>query len=152
MAARRYAMRGDDGDLTMALGERVLRDLSPLAPTDSLRAAAEALGAAHAPLLPVCEPDGRIVGVLGERDLVDHGLARGLDAEARVLMVMNPYFDWCYEDEAIATAAARLADADGEALVVVDRAHRLVGLIGREALTPPARLTWDSPGFERRAA
>lgn len=44
--------------------------------TAATRMAHEGAGA-----LPVCGPDGRLVGMLSDRDIVVHGLARGRDPE-----------------------------------------------------------------------
>lgn len=135
----------------MSVADLVFRDPSVLHPNDSLRTAAEALALAHADLLPVCDR-GRLVGALSERDLVDHGLARGLNPDAPVLMAMSQYFDWCYLDETTEIVAARFRDADIETLLVVDRHHRLVGVIARQHLTPEVRDVWAATDLERQAA
>ncbi|MBX3481560.1 MAG: CBS domain-containing protein [Caulobacter sp.] len=110
-----------------------------LAPTASLRQAAAALAQAHLNQLPVAL-DGRLIGVITQRDLVDYGLARGLAPATAILAVMSHYIDWCYEDEDARDVTGRLADADLDSLIVMTRDHKLAGVL---TAAPPARATWQ---------
>lgn len=110
----------------------------PLAPTAPLRQAAAALAHAHLNQLPVAH-EGRLIGVITQRDLVDYGLARGLAPDTPVLAVMSHYIDWCYEDEDARDVIGRLADADLDSLIVMTRDHRLAGVV---TAAPPARASW----------
>ncbi|HYE47539.1 MAG TPA: CBS domain-containing protein [Caulobacter sp.] len=110
----------------------------PLTHDTTLREAAAALARARLDQLPVAH-EGRLIGAVGERDLVDYGLARGLNADSPVFAVMSHYIDWCYEDEDVLDIIARLADADRESLIVLTRDHRFAGVVAASA---PARGGW----------
>ncbi len=111
----------------------------PLTHGTTLREAASALAQARLDQLPVAH-EGRLIGAVSERDLIDYGLARGLNADSPVFAVMSHYIDWCYVDEDVLDVAARLADADRESLIVLTRDHKLAGVISAHA---PARGGWS---------
>ena len=111
----------------------------PLTHSHTLREAAAALAQARLDQLPVAH-EGRLIGAVSERDLVDYGLARGLNADSPVFAVMSHYIDWCYEDEDVLDITLRLADADRESLIVLTRDHELAGVISASA---PARGGWS---------
>lgn len=111
----------------------------PLTHGTTLREAASALAQAKLDQLPVAH-DGRLIGAVSERDLVDYGLARGLNADSPVLAVMSHYIDWCYEDEDVLDVIDRLADADRESLIVLTRTHKLAGVVAANA---PSRGGWN---------
>ncbi|MDO9337980.1 MAG: CBS domain-containing protein [Caulobacter sp.] len=110
----------------------------PLSHATTLRQAATALALSKLDQLPVAH-EGRLIGAVSEHDLVDYGLARGLNADSPVFAVMSHYIDWCYEDEDIVDIVARLADADRESLIVLTRGHRLAGVVTANA---PSRGGW----------
>ncbi|MDB5470322.1 MAG: inosine-5-monophosphate dehydrogenase [Caulobacter sp.] len=110
----------------------------PLTHSNTLREAASALAQARLDQLPVAH-EGRLIGAVSERDLVDYGLARGLNADSPVFAVMSHYIDWCYEDEDVLDIIGRLADADRESLIVLTRDHQLAGVVAASA---PARGGW----------
>lgn len=120
----------------------------PLTHANTLREAAEALAQARLDQLPVTH-DGRLIGAVSQADLVDYGLARGLDADSPVFAVMSHYIDWCYEDEDFRDITLRLADADRESLIVLTRDHRLAGVVAANA---PARGGWGEVDVVEAAA
>ena len=113
---------------------------APLTHDTTLREAATALTQARLDQLPVAL-EGRLIGAVSERDLIDYGLARGLKPDTPVLAVMSHYIDWCYEDEEVQDIIARLADADRESLIVLTRNHQLAGVVSANA---PARSGWSN--------
>lgn len=120
----------------------------PLTHETTLRQAATALTQAKLDQLPVAH-NGRLIGAVSERDLVDYGLARGLNADSPVFAVMSHYIDWCYEDEDVLDVALRLADADRESLIVLTRDHQLAGVVAAHA---PARGGWSDAEIAEAAA
>jgi CBS-domain-containing membrane protein len=110
----------------------------PLTHETTLGQAAAALAQAKLDQLPVVHA-GRLIGAVSQSDLVDFGLARGLNADSPVFAVMSHYIDWCYDDEEVADITLRLADADRESLIVLTRDHRFAGVVAANA---PARGGW----------
>jgi CBS domain-containing protein len=78
--------------------------------------------------LPVVE-DGRLVGIVTDRDLVCRLLADGPDLPATVASLMSAEPITCTEDQSIAEAAAIMGDHQVRRLPVLDRDGRLVGMV-----------------------
>ncbi len=110
-------------DLPLA---RVMQtDVRTLAPDDRLARAVELLLAGFQQDFPVVE-QGRIVGVLGRRELIQALKERGPDAPVRA--VMRTDFIVATPDEPIEDALARLKGCGCQALPVV-RGQTLLGLL-----------------------
>lgn len=111
------------------IGEVMTRGVRALAPDDSLRLAAQAMDELAVGALPVCDGQ-RLVGMVTDRDLVVRGLARGLPADETPLGdVMTREPRWCEEAQSIDEAAKMMREARIRRLPVVDREHRLVGMV-----------------------
>lgn len=79
--------------------------------------------------LPV-SADDRVVGIVTHRDLVLGTLAAGRDpATIPVHEVMTPAVVTAYADQDAGETAACMERADIDAVLVVDRAERLVGMV-----------------------
>jgi CBS domain-containing protein len=115
---------------------------------DSLGAAYELMRGHQLPHLPVVR-EGKVVGILCERDLLEYRAALGFgepwrDCGVSGAMTRNP--GTVGPDDRVADAAARLASARIAALPVVSRGA-LVGIVtigdvlAAEVRTPPRRLT-----------
>lgn len=100
-----------------------------LSPGDSMQLAAQAMAELDIGVVPVC--DGvRLVGIVTDRDITLRGVAQGLPAaDARVDQVMSRDVQWCFEDETVDEAGARMQQAQVRRLPVVDRQKHLVGIV-----------------------
>lgn len=103
-------------------------------PSSTLAEAAALLRQLRTPALPVCEND-RLCGLLTDRDLTRHAASAGIHAaHATVRDVMTAGVVFVYEDD----SAQRAAELMDERLVyrvpVLNRDHRLVGMIARSDL------------------
>lgn len=79
--------------------------------------------------LPVCE-EGRLVGVVTDRDIAVRGVARGLPpATTQLGNLMSTDLVWCYEDESMDEVLADSGRCALRRLPVVDRTRRLVGML-----------------------
>jgi CBS domain-containing protein len=96
----------------------------------SLMEAAEMMRHANVGVLPVVGPDGKVEGVITDRDLVVRAMARGADArttrvgecQTRDLVCARP--DW-----SLAEAMERMAECQVGRLPVVDAGDRLLGIV-----------------------
>lgn len=85
-------------------------------------------GAGGGPLL-VCEA-GRLVGILGHRDLTAWAAAEGGDPRiARVGDAMATEVPYCFDDQPAYDAALLMHQRRLQSLIVLDRDHRLVGVV-----------------------
>jgi CBS domain-containing protein len=124
--------------LAGATVERAMRtEFGELVPGDSLQSAAE-MAIHHAQSdFPVLL-DGRVVGMLTRRDLARHLSEEG--GGRRVGDVMHRSFETVGRSEPLEAVVARLEQAPGTILLVMDR-ERLIGLLGLEEITNLLRIT-----------
>jgi CBS domain-containing protein len=124
--------------------------------------------------LVVCADDGHVAGMLTDRDIAVRAVAEGLDpAHTEVRTAMTAQVVECEDVEELESAVARMERGAVRRVVVVDAAHRLVGMLSVDdvALRSPALAGeilehvqaperplmrgpwpwWEEEGFERRA-
>ncbi len=100
-----------------------------IGPNDTLQAAARAMKQADVGALVVCD-EGRVIGILTDRDIVVRSLAEGRNlAEADVRSAMTPQVIECCEDDELEGAATRMASGAVRRLVVLDASKNLVGML-----------------------
>lgn len=113
----------------MRVRDVMTRDVVTSSPEASLRQVAEAMRTRDMGFLPICR-GGRLVGTVTDRDLVVRGLAQGEDPDSgQVSEVMTLEVLTCGEDASLEEAARRMEIGQVRRLVVVDAAHRLVGVV-----------------------
>jgi CBS domain-containing protein len=78
--------------------------------------------------LPVGEND-RLIGMVTDRDIAVRAVAEGLGATAKVRDVMSEGIDYCFEDDDVDDAAAKMSQAQVRRLAVLNRDKRLVGVL-----------------------
>ena len=103
------------------------------APDMHARHAAQEMGRLHIGCLPVVE-DGRLVGMLTDRDLALRCLAGGLGSEVRVGEIMSRDVVTLPATAGLAEAAELMRDHVFRRLPIVDADGRLVGLVAADDL------------------
>jgi len=79
--------------------------------------------------LPVCE-NGRLIGVISDRDIVCRSVANGIDiARTKARDVMTPDVVYCFDDQSDAEAAKMMEDKDIRHLPVLNRQQKIVGMV-----------------------
>jgi CBS domain-containing protein len=100
-----------------------------ISPTDSLQSAALLMRENDFGLLPV-EDDDRLIGMLTDRDITIRAVAEGLSpAETEVQEVMTTEVEFIFDDYPVEEAARYMSELQVRRLPVVDRDHRLVGIV-----------------------
>ena len=112
----------------MNIGQCMSRDVKVCAPSDTLRAAANAMGKIDAGFLPVGEND-RLVGMITDRDIAVRAVGEGKGVETPVGDVMTRDVQYCFEDEDIDAVARKMSDLQVRRLPVLSRDKRLVGIV-----------------------
>jgi CBS domain-containing protein len=103
-------------------------------PASTLEEAARRMKDLDIGSLPVCE-DGRLVGVLTDRDIAVRSTAQGEDpTRDRVRDVMTPEVIFCFEDEDVAKAGQLMKEKQVRRLLVLNRDKRLVGILSLDDL------------------
>ena len=96
---------------------------------DTCRAAARRMRDENIGFLPVCDPDGRVIGTLTDRDLAIRLVAEGMQFDLPVSDVMSREVVACYPDDDLERAEQVMAAARKSRLVVLDGDGRLAGVV-----------------------
>ncbi|HTN53067.1 MAG TPA: CBS domain-containing protein [Anaeromyxobacter sp.] len=113
----------------MLVATAMTRGAEAIGPNESLAQAARRMRDLGVGALAVCE-DGRVVGLITDRDVVVRAVAAGCEPEGTsVASAMTAQVVSCREDEELADAATRMELAAVRRLVVLDAAGRLAGLL-----------------------
>jgi CBS domain-containing protein len=97
-------------------------------PDDTLKDAAEAMGALGVGLLPVADND-RLVGMISDRDIAVRGVGMGRGPDSRVGDVMTAEVKYCFDDQDLEEIATNMGNIQVRRLPVLNRDKRLVGII-----------------------
>jgi CBS domain-containing protein len=94
----------------------------------TLRDAAKLMAEEDIGSVPVVR-DGKLVGMVTDRDLVIRGVARGVADDAELSVVMSPSIKYCFDDQGVDEVASNMAELAVRRLPVVDRDEQLVGFV-----------------------
>jgi CBS domain-containing protein len=99
-------------------------------PNDMVQQVAEIMVAEDCGIVPICEQNGRLVGVVTDRDIVCRLVAHGIDMRsAKVSDVMTDDVECVTEDEPLDAVLRLMAQHQVRRIPVVARGDRLVGII-----------------------
>jgi len=103
-------------------------DVVVASPDDDLMRAAQLMESHDFGSLPIGD-NGRLIGMLTDRDITVRGIARGLGPTAKVCEVMTTDIECVRDTDSVAEAAARMEDMQVRRLPVVDDNDKLVGIV-----------------------
>lgn len=111
---------------------KLVRDLMTrgaeiVSPDASIQDAAQIMRAIDVGAVPVCNGD-RVTGMITDRDIAIRAVADGR-FDAKVSDVMTEGLEWCFEDDDVATAAAKMKDKQIRRLPVMSADKKLVGML-----------------------
>jgi CBS domain-containing protein len=109
--------------------ELMSTDVVPISTDATLIEAAHEMRVSGVGGLPVQDPDGNIVGIVTERDIIVRALAEGRDARAgrvREVATISPVT--CAPEDPVAAAVSLMREHEVQHVPVVE-GHRVVGLI-----------------------
>ena len=112
----------------MNVRDIMTNDVVIVAPDDALSHAAQLMASNDFGLLPVGS-NGRLVGMLSDRDITVRAVAKGLGPESMVGDVMTGDVKYVYDDETIEDAARNMETLQIRRLPVLDRSKKLVGIV-----------------------
>ncbi|KVC64854.1 hypothetical protein WI72_06985 [Burkholderia ubonensis] len=108
--------------------EVMSKDVVHVAPSDSIRHAAQLMARYDFGALPVCD-DGRLVGIVTDRDVAVRAVCAGKPPATRIREVASGPIEFCCEDDALDEIQRYMADAQLRRMPVLDRDKRLVGML-----------------------
>ena len=120
----------------MLVREAMTRDVAIVNPEETMQQAARMMAGMDAGSLPVGQ-NGRLVGMLTDRDIAVRGVAEGKGPDTKVRDVMSPEVKYCFDDQDVADVCENMGDLQLRRLPVVNRNKELIGIIslGDVALT-----------------
>jgi CBS domain-containing protein len=110
-------------------------------PDESVVQAAKAMREEDAGIIPVTV-DGRVIGVVTDRDLAMRVLAEGKGTDAKVSEVMSEDVHVCTQDDRIVDAVRVMGEENVRRLPVVDRDDRLLGILSMTDVAREAELDY----------
>jgi len=121
----------------MKIRDVMTRDVRTIAPSDTIRHAAEVMAEIDAGVLPVAEND-RMIGMITDRDIAIRAVGAGKGPETQARDVMSPEVKYCFDDEDVDEVCENMSDQQIRRLPVVNRDKRLVGIVSLSDLAKRA--------------
>ena len=112
----------------VGMADEATAEVVVASPDDDLMRAAQLMESNDFGSLPIGE-DGKLIGMLTDRDITIRGVARGLGPDAKVRDVMTTDIECVRDTDSVAEAASRMEDLQVRRLPVVDDSDKLVGIV-----------------------
>lgn len=112
----------------MLVNEAMTAQVVTAKPTDSIKAVAKIMQEVDTGAVPVFD-DGKVVGMITDRDIVLRVVAEGGDLSGPVSSAMTDEVQSCNEDDNLADAAAKMANHQLRRLVVLNEKGNLAGIL-----------------------
>src|SRR5262249_5612755 len=117
-----------EGD-AMHIKDIMTRSVECISSDASIREAAEKMRNLNVGTLPVMDRD-RLVGMITDRDITVRATALGWRPDCTAIRdVMTPEVMFCFENEEVSNAAELMRERKVRRLIVLDVAHKLVGIL-----------------------
>jgi CBS domain-containing protein len=97
-------------------------------PRTSVTEVAQTMAKVESGAVPVVD-DGKVVGLITDRDIVIRVVAEGLGLDTPVSEVMTEGVETCREDDNVADAAAKMGSKQIRRLVVLNESGKLAGIL-----------------------
>jgi len=114
----------------MQISEVMTQSVESTTPEESIQQAAARMRDLDVGSLPVVDKNGRLVGVITDRDIAIRSVASGANPATSVVReAMTPDVVYCYEDQDVADAAELMKDRQIRRLIILDRDNKLAGIV-----------------------
>lgn len=97
-------------------------------PTDSIKSVAKTMVEIDSGCVPVFE-EGKVIGMITDRDIVTRVVADGGDLDAPVSSAMSEHVQTCKAEDTVADAAGKMAAHQLRRLIVTDESGKLAGIL-----------------------
>lgn len=112
----------------MKVSEAMTAQVVTATPQTTIAEVARTMSRIDSGVVPVMD-DGKVVGVITDRDIVVRVIAKGGSIDGPVSEVMSQGAESCREDDSVADAAAKMGTLQIRRLVVLDDAGGLTGIL-----------------------
>jgi predicted transcriptional regulator len=112
----------------MKVSEVMTAQVAAAQPSSSIKSVGKMMSDVDTGAIPVVE-DGRIVGLVTDRDIVLRAVAEDANLDAAVSTIMTDAVQTIGEDESVADAVGKMSSLKIRRLLVVNDAGRMVGIV-----------------------
>jgi CBS domain-containing protein len=114
----------------MLIKDVMTRHVECVSPEDTLQAAARKMRDLDVGPMPVCGPDGKLAGMVTDRDITVRATAEGKDPKAcKVREAMTPDVVYVYEDQDTGEAVRQMKERQIRRVLVLNRDKKLSGIV-----------------------
>jgi len=114
----------------MKVSDLMTKEVKACSRHDSLNRAAQLMWENDCGAVPVLDSDSKVIGMLTDRDICMAAYTQGIAlVDASVASVMSRDVSVCNPSDNISAAAERMRDRRIRRLPVVDKDHRLIGIL-----------------------
>ena len=121
----------------MKISEVMTHDVQTVSPDQPVQEAAGFMLSADAGAIPVTD-NGRLIGVITDRDIAVRGIAKGYGPDTPVRQLMTDDLVILRIDDDVEDAASKMSDAQVRRLPVIDHDERLCGIVSLSDLSREA--------------
>lgn len=123
----------------MLVREIMTRKMETVAPSATLREAAQKMRARDLGSLPVME-DGKLIGMITDRDICCRGVADGFDpVRTEVQEIMSRDVSFCFGDDTVTDAVRQMEKGHIRRLAVLNRDKSVAGFLSVDDLAHYSR-------------
>ncbi|MBU1376991.1 MAG: CBS domain-containing protein [Alphaproteobacteria bacterium] len=112
----------------MNVSEVMTAQVATATPRSTIAEVARTMVQVESGVVPVVD-DGKVVGMITDRDIVIRVVAEGLGLDTPVAKVMTDEVETCREDDNVADAAAKMGSKQIRRLAVLNDQGKLAGII-----------------------
>jgi len=114
----------------MKVSDAMTGQVSTAAPTDTVRKVAQVMAHVETGAVPIVDEDGKVVGLVTDRDIVLRVVAEGRSFDSPISEAMSDGEVYSVkEDDILAEATAKMASHQIRRLIVLDDAGKLTGIL-----------------------
>lgn len=112
----------------MNVSEVMTAQVVTATPRSTIAEVAQTMAKIESGAVPIVD-DGKVVGLVTDRDIVIRVVAEGLGLDTPVSQVMTEDVETCREDDNVADATAKMGSKQIRRLVVLNEQGRMAGII-----------------------
>jgi CBS domain-containing protein len=112
----------------MKVNEVMTAQVATAQPTSTIKAVGKMMSDVDSGVIPIVD-DGKLVGLVTDRDIVLRAVAEDGDLDAPVSTIMTEDVQTCAEEDSVADAVGKMAGLKIRRLVVLSESGRLAGIV-----------------------
>lgn len=119
----------------MMVEECMTRIVETIGPDETIREASRRMEVSDCGIMPVAE-EGRLIGMISDRDIAIRAIGCGLGPETKVSEVMSAEVQYCFQESSAEDVIANMGQIQVRRLPVVNSEKQLVGIVSLSDFAP----------------